>query len=198
MTYHLHPLTAIEQEDAFQLSESLRLGHLPARFSEQDPNKYLKDYVQTYVREEVLQESLTRNIGHFSRFLEAASFSQGSVTNTSEIAREAHIERASAENYFSIIEDLLMGVRLPVFTRKAKRKLIRHQKFYYFDTAYSGQYGRPVRWSQRPNWTVRPWKHWSFRSCVPLTITWNSAINSISGGQRTVWKLILFYTVPAG
>lgn len=134
LTYHLHPLTAIEQEDAFQLAESLRLGHLPARFSEQDPNKYLKDYVQTYVREEVLQESLTRNTGHFSRFLEAASFSQGSVTNTSEIAREAHIERASAENYFSIIEDLLMGVRLPVFTRKAKRKLIRHQKFYYFDT----------------------------------------------------------------
>jgi predicted AAA+ superfamily ATPase len=36
--------------------------------------------------------------------------------------------------YFSILEDLLIGVYLPVFTRKTKRKLIRHQKFYYFDT----------------------------------------------------------------
>jgi predicted AAA+ superfamily ATPase len=134
LTYHLHPLTAEEQESSWQISQSLRYGHLPARFSEHDPQKYLKDYVQTYIREEVLQESLTRNIGHFSRFLEVASFSQGSIINTSEIAREAHIERATADNYFSILEDLLIGVRLPVFSRKAKRKLIHHQKFYYFDT----------------------------------------------------------------
>ena len=133
LTYYLHPLTVREQEDSFQLLQSLHFGHLPARFSEDDPQKYLKDYVQTYIREEVLQESLTRNIGHFSRFLEVACFSQGSVINTSEIAREAHIERVTAENYFSIVEDLLIGVRLPVFTRKAKRKLINHQKFYYFD-----------------------------------------------------------------
>jgi predicted AAA+ superfamily ATPase len=133
LTYHLHPLTAGEQEDAFQVSQSLRWGHLPARFSEHNPEKYLKDYVQTYIREEVLQEGLTRNIGHFSRFLEIASFSQGAVLNVSEIAREAHVERAKAENYFSILEDLLIGIRLPVFKRKAKRKLINHQKFYYFD-----------------------------------------------------------------
>ena len=134
LTYYLHPLTAIEQRDAFDMEKSLLFGHLPARFSEHDPFKYLKDYVQTYVREEVLQESLTRNIGHFSRFLEVASFSQGSVINISEIAREAHLERATAENYFSILEDLLIAVHVPVFTRKAKRKLISHQKFYYFDT----------------------------------------------------------------
>ena len=134
LTYHLHPLTVKEQEEAFQISESLHFGHLPARFSEHDPKKYLNDYIQTYIREEVLQESLTRNIGHFSRFLEVASFSQGSVINTSEIAREAQIDRVTADNYFSILDDLLIAVRLPVFSRKAKRKLIRHQKFYYFDT----------------------------------------------------------------
>ena len=134
LTYYMHPLTAIEQKDDFQISESLHLGHLPARFSEYNPQKYLKDYVQTYIREEVMQESLTRNIGHFSRFLEVASFSQGAVINISEIAREAHIERATAENYFSILEDLLIGGYLPVFARRAKRKLICHQKFCYFDT----------------------------------------------------------------
>jgi len=133
LTYYTHPLTAKEQGDAFQMAQSLQLGHLPARFSEHDPKKYLKDYIQTYVHEEVLQESLTRNIGHFSRFLEVASFSQGSVVSISEIAREAHIECATAKNYFSILEDLLIGVRLPVFTRKAKQKLISHLKFYYFD-----------------------------------------------------------------
>lgn len=134
LTYFMHPLTAEEQASAFDLQQSLQLGHLPARFSEDDPEKYLKDYVQTYLREEVMQEGLTRNIANFSRFLEVASFSQGSLVNVSEVSREAHIERAVADSYFSILEDLLIAVRLPVFSRKAKRKLIAQQKFYYFDS----------------------------------------------------------------
>jgi predicted AAA+ superfamily ATPase len=133
LTYHMHPLTAAEQGEAFVLANSLQLGHLPARFSEPDPARYLRDYVQTYLREEVMQEGLTRNIGQFSRFLEVASFSQGSVLNISDIARDAHIQRAVAESYFSILEDLLLAVRLPVFTRRSKRQLITHGKFYYFD-----------------------------------------------------------------
>lgn len=133
LTYHMHPLTTAEQQDAFSLRDSLQFGHLPARFSEDDPAKYLKDYVQTYLREEVMQENLTRNIGHFSRFLEVASFCQGETPNISNIAREAHIKRPVVENYFSILEDLLIAARLPVFARKAKRKLVSQRKFYFFD-----------------------------------------------------------------
>ena len=133
LTYFMHPLTVTEQQDAFDLRYSIQLGHLPARFNEDDPGKYLKDYVQTYLREEVMQEGLTRNIGHFSRFLEAASFSQGTIVNISNVAREAQVERPVAENYFSILEDLLLAVRLPVFSRKAKRQLTTHRKFYFFD-----------------------------------------------------------------
>jgi predicted AAA+ superfamily ATPase len=133
LTYYMHPVTVVEQESTFDIEQSLQLGHLPARFSETDPIKYLKDYVQTYLREEVMQEGLTRNIAHFSRFLEVASFSQGETISVSEVAREAQIERSVADNYFSILEDLLLAVRLPVFSRKAKRKLMTQKKFYFFD-----------------------------------------------------------------
>lgn len=132
-TYFMHPLTAMEQEDAFDLGRSVRFGHLPARFSDPDPRGYLKDYVQTYLREEVMQEGLTRNIGHFARFLEAASLSQGQPLNISGIARDARVSRATTENYFSILDDLLLAVRLPVFSRRARRRLISQQKFYFFD-----------------------------------------------------------------
>ena len=133
LTYRMHPLTVAEQGDAFNLRDSLQSGHLPARFGESDPGKYLEDYVQTYLREEVMQEGLTRNIGHFSRFLEVASFSQGTTVNISAVARESQISRPVAESYFSILEDLLIAVRLPVFSRKAKRKLVTQTKFYFFD-----------------------------------------------------------------
>jgi len=133
LVYNMHPLTCTELGENFELKDSLNLGHLPARFSENDPERFLNDYVNTYVREEVIQEGLTRNIGAFSKFLEVASFSQGSIINNSEIARETQIGRNQSENYFSILEDLLIATRLPVFTKKAKRKLITTKKFYYFD-----------------------------------------------------------------
>jgi len=133
LTYRMYPLTAVELGDSFCLKKSLAWGHLPSIPSEKKPNLFLKAYVQTYLREEVLQEGLTRNLGSFSRFLETASFSQGSVLNISEIARESGIERMRVTNYFSILEDLLLASLLPVFTRRAKRRMISHPKFYFFD-----------------------------------------------------------------
>jgi predicted AAA+ superfamily ATPase len=98
-----------------------------------NPKDYLNSYSATYLREEVQQEGLTRNISSFSRFLEAASFSQGSVLNMAAVARECAVSAKVVEDYFGILEDLLIAVRLPVFSKRAKRRLIAHPKFYYFD-----------------------------------------------------------------
>ena len=133
LTYFLHPLTSKELKDDFDLAHSLKYGCLPCVYTEEDPKAYLESYVKTYLEEEVRQEGLTRNLGAFSRFLEMASFSQGSVLNVSSVARDCSIERKVVENYFSILEDLLIAYRIPVFTRKAKRRLVAHPKFYFFD-----------------------------------------------------------------
>ena len=134
LTCSMYPLTAVELGKDFNLEHSLKYGSLPSVYKEEDPQAYLESYIKTYLQEEVLQEGLTRNLSAFARFIEAASFSQGSVLNVSEISRECAVERKVVENYFSILEDLLIGFRIPVFTRKAKRRMIRHSKFYFFDT----------------------------------------------------------------
>jgi uncharacterized protein len=133
LTYHLYPLTFKELGGDFNLEHALRYGHLPATFNESDKKRYLESYITTYLREEILQEGLTRNLGAFTRFLETASFSQGQVLNMSEIARECAVNRKMVENYFSILEDMMIGDRLPIFSKKAKRRLILHPKFYFFD-----------------------------------------------------------------
>ncbi|MBF0532702.1 MAG: ATP-binding protein [Candidatus Omnitrophica bacterium] len=134
LTSFFHPLTAVELGKDFDLAHSLKFGQLPCVYTENDPKAYLESYVQTYLREEIQQEGLTRNLSAFSRFLESASFSQGSVLNTSSVARECSVERKVVENYFFILEDLLIANRLPVFMKKAKRKMASHPKFYFFDT----------------------------------------------------------------
>ena len=133
LTRHLHPLTALELGTDFDLKRALRWGGLPLACTSEKPQDYLNSYAATYLREEVQQEGFARNIGAFGRFLEAASFSQGGVLNMAAVARECAVSAKVVEDYFSILEDLLIAVRVPVFTKRAKRRLLTHPKFYYFD-----------------------------------------------------------------
>ena len=129
----MHPFTAAELGREFDLKRSLRYGQLPGAYFEEDPQQYLKTYVGVYLREEIQIEAQIRNLSLFSRFLEAASFSQASVLSVARVAADCGVDRKTAENYFQLLEDLMIGVRLPVFRRRAKRKLVTHPKFYFFD-----------------------------------------------------------------
>jgi predicted AAA+ superfamily ATPase len=129
----MHPLTAVELGESFDLKGYLEFGGLPAVFAAADRRGYLQSYIQAYLQQEIIQEGISRNLGSFARFLETASFSQGSVLNMSEVAREAFVGRKVVEDYFCALEDLMLGVRLPVFSKRAKRRLVRHNKFYFFD-----------------------------------------------------------------
>lgn len=133
VTRRMHPLTAVELGADFDLARAARHGTLPMTWTGDDPADYLKSYVATYLREEVQQEGLTRNLASFSRFLEAASFSQGSVLTMTSVARDCSLGAKLVEEYFEILEDLLIGFRLPSFARRAKRRVSMHPKFYFFD-----------------------------------------------------------------
>lgn len=129
----MHPLSVAELGEDFRLEHSLKYGQLPSAYGQADPQKYLEAYVRTYLEEEIRQEGLTRNLSAFTRFLEAASFSQGSVLSVSSVARDCAVERKVVENYFSILENLMIAYRVPVFSKKSKRRLVTHSKFYFFD-----------------------------------------------------------------
>lgn len=129
----LHPFTARELGRRFDLERSLTIGLVPLVMMAKDPEAVLKAYAGLYVREEVQAEGLVRNIGGFTRFLEAVSFSHASVLNISNVARECEIERKVVEGYLSILEDLLLSCRIPVFTKKAQRAVVTHPKFFFFD-----------------------------------------------------------------
>lgn len=129
----MHPFMASELGAAFDLEQALHVGLVPLIVDSVDPEETLKAYVTLYLREEVQMEGLVRNVGNFARFLEAISFSHGQLLNVSEMARECQIERKTAEGYVGILEDLLLSFRLPVFAKRAKRKLIARPKLYLFD-----------------------------------------------------------------
>lgn len=134
-TYHMYPLTVQELGSQFSLKTALQYGMLPSIYDKDisKATKYLQAYSKTYLYEEIMQEGLSRKLEAFSRFLEAASFSQANVLNISEVAREVGINARTISNYFDLLEDMLLSYRLPIFSKRAKRKLISHPKFYFFD-----------------------------------------------------------------
>jgi predicted AAA+ superfamily ATPase len=129
----LHPFMAAELGPRFQFAPSLEFGMLPLVLNSAEPTETLRTYASLYLREEVQAEGLVRNIGNFARFLEAISFSHGSLLNTSQVARECQIHRKTVDGFIEVLEDLLLGFRLQVFTKRAQRKLVEHPKFYYMD-----------------------------------------------------------------
>lgn len=128
----MHPFMAAELE-SFDLDAALRRGMVPLVVAADDPGEVLSAYASLYIDQEVRAEALVRNVGDFARFIEVLSFSHGAVLNLASVARDAEVQRKTAAGYVELLEDLLLGYRVPVFTRRAKRRASSHPKFYFFD-----------------------------------------------------------------
>lgn len=61
------------------------------------------------------------------------SFSHGTVLNVSHVARECEVGRRTVAGYVEVLEDLLLAFRVPVFSRRARRRTVAHPKLYLFD-----------------------------------------------------------------
>ncbi|MCX6577663.1 MAG: DUF4143 domain-containing protein [Candidatus Aminicenantes bacterium] len=93
----------------------------------------LSAYLNTYLKEEVREEGLVRRVPPFVRFLAVAGQMNGQAVNLQNIARESGAARSTAETYFSILEDTLLGHFLPAWRPRLKVREAAHPKFYWFD-----------------------------------------------------------------
>jgi predicted AAA+ superfamily ATPase len=142
------PLVSAEIGNTCQLPNAYTYGMLPKSVLSQRSQAFLKSYVQTYLKEEIQSEALTRNIGGFARFLEIAARQNGQITNVSNIARDAGVARQTVQGYFEILIDTLIGFWLPAWKLKSATKQVSHSKFYFFDSGIartlSGRLSYPV------------------------------------------------------
>jgi uncharacterized protein len=137
LRYELYPLISVEIPD-FDLLKALNSGLLPRHYLAKDAEKLLSAYVGSYLRDEIIMEAKIRNITSFSRFLEAAAFSNGEIVNYTNIAADCGISSPTVKEYFQILEDTMTGRFLPSFQKRPKRRVINASKFYYFDTGIAG------------------------------------------------------------
>lgn len=129
---HLYPFVSAEIPD-FDLIKACNNGMMPRHYLVDDAGKRIHAYVGDYLQQEIKAEALTRNLKTFSRFMEIAALSNREVVNYNNIASECGVSAPTVKEYFSILEETLIGYTIPAFTKNVKRRVIQSPKFYYFD-----------------------------------------------------------------
>lgn len=158
-TAHLYPLS-FNEIPHFNLERYLRFGGLPAVYSSDYPIEELNAYVQTYLYEEIQAESLVRKLPQFSRFLTVAALSNGHMLNFAKIANDSGVPASTIREYYSILEDTLIGFMLTPWTKSKKRKSISTAKFYLFDTGVCHTLAQTQTLDRNSDLYGRSFEHW--------------------------------------
>jgi len=126
------PFVSAELPD-LDLDKALLYGLLPPHYLANNPSRLLAGYVDVYLKEEIKEEALVRHLTDFQRFLNIAALTSSEIVNYTNIATDCGVSTKTAQSYFNILIDTLIGYMLPSYTKVNKRKVIQSPKFYLFD-----------------------------------------------------------------
>lgn len=108
-------------------------GLLPSHYLSSDPREEWRGYVMDYLKEEIAEEASSRSLPAFHDFLNVVAITNGELLNYTNVARESGAKVKDVREFFSLLEDTLLGFRLPPWRKAKKRRLIETEKFYLFD-----------------------------------------------------------------
>ena len=128
----LFPLVSAEIPD-FDIDVALNNGMLPRHYLIKDPRQRLEAYVGDYLQQEIVAEAVVRRIDSFTRFLQVAALSDAEILNYTKIASDCGVSSKSVKEYFSILEETMLGYHIPAYSKVIRRKLVAAPKFYFFD-----------------------------------------------------------------
>lgn len=131
----LFPLVS-KEIDNFDVMRAIHNGMIPRHYLAPNPVvlwRRLQAYITVYLREEIKAEALVRNLSTFNKFLEIAAMTDGEMVVWKNIAQDCGIDAKTVKEYFSILEETLIGYMIPAYTKKVKRDIRQAPRFYYFD-----------------------------------------------------------------
>lgn len=131
--YHLFPFVTAELNNKLDLNHALNVGMVPRHYLSPKPRPLLKAYVNLYLKEEIVDEALTRNVPAFEKFLNVAALTHGELLNYANVGKEVGVSSGTVRDYYRILEDTLVGHTLEPWRKQKTRRLIETAKFYFFD-----------------------------------------------------------------
>ncbi|MDE0082134.1 MAG: AAA family ATPase [Gammaproteobacteria bacterium] len=153
-------ITGAELGDDLDLTRLLNVGYLPRIFQAPRPVPLLDAYINDYLVQEVAAEGMVRKLPAFSRFLDAASLSDGEIVNLSNIAAECGVSQHTVKNYFQVLVDMLLGRWVPSYRLRPKRRVIQAPKFYFADVGIVNRLARRGPLAPRSELYGKAFENW--------------------------------------
>lgn len=129
---YFYPLVSAEIPD-LDIDRAVNNGMMPLHYPAKNATRLLASYVDVYLKEEIQAEALVRDLDNFERFLEVAALTDGEMVNYANIASDCGVSAKTVKEYFSILQDTLVGYTIPAYTKVMKRRLVQAPRFYFFD-----------------------------------------------------------------
>lgn len=186
LRYEMLGFSARELESAFSLDTMLNHGPLPPHYLAKNVRPLQRAYIDTYLKEEILEEGLARNLPVFADFLYSAAIGDTEVTNFSNIARECGIASSTVRDYYEILEDTLLGAFVPAFTKRAKRRVTQSPKFYFRDVGTVNHLARRGKLEAGSEMYGKAFENWIFHEL------------SVHSRYSELWYPIRYWRLSSG
>ena len=128
----LFPLLLSEVPEV-DLQSAVQWGTLPPVVNSDTKRQILESYVSVYLDQEIRAEGLSRRVDLFARFLEVAAICNTQQVVYAALASDVGRSEKTVAEWFSILQDTLVGHLLSCFQGTLKRKGVVSPKFYFFD-----------------------------------------------------------------
>lgn len=98
------------------------------------PDRWLVDYITTYVQRDVRQILNVGDLQAFTNFTRLCAGRTGQVLNLSSLGADCGISHNTAKSWLSILEASFLVFRLATWHKKVKKQILKAPKLHFFDT----------------------------------------------------------------
>ena len=91
-------------------------------------------YIRTYLERDLQNLSTIAFLPDFRRLMRLLSIRVGQIANQNELSRSVGLSQPTTHRYINLLEMSYMLTRLPAYTVKKSKRLIKSPKFYWADT----------------------------------------------------------------
>lgn len=123
------------RRSGLELWETIRTGFYPAIHDRKiAPERWLDDYLRTYVERDVRLLVNVGDLAAFERFVRLCAGRIGQLVNTSSLAVDAGISVDTARRWLSVLETSFVIFLLRPHHRNFSKRLIKSPKLFFHDT----------------------------------------------------------------
>lgn len=116
------------------LPEALWTGGYPAIFDREiAADRWLADYVTTYVQRDVRQAKNVHDLEAFTRFVRLCAGRTACELNLSTLGADAGVTHNTARAWLSVLEATFICMRLPAWHRTVRKQLVKAPKLHFLD-----------------------------------------------------------------